>query len=78
MEAPDNSLVELQGKIDRLQREIGKVIVGQSQLLEETLIALLAGGHVLLEGAPGLGKTSLVRALGQRSRSQLFSDPVYP
>src|SRR5690606_25906239 len=65
MEAPDNSLVELQGKIDRLRREIGKVIVGQSQLLEETLIALLAGGHVLLEGAPGLGKTSLVRALAR-------------
>ena len=56
MEAPDNSLVELQGKIDRLQREIGKVIVGQSQLLEETLIALLAGGHVLLEERRGWEK----------------------
>ena len=61
----DETLLELQGKIDRLQREIGKVIVGQAQLIEETLIALLCSGHVLLEGAPGLGKTSLVRTLSQ-------------
>lgn len=62
---PESSLVELQGKIDRLRREIGKVIVGQAQLIDETLTALLCGGHVLLEGAPGLGKTRLVRAIGQ-------------
>jgi len=61
----ETQLVEAQGKLDRLRRELGKVIVGQAQLIEETLIALLCGGHVLLEGAPGLGKTRLVRAIGQ-------------
>src|SRR5438093_482960 len=49
----------------RLRAEIGKVIVGQDFIVEGTLTALLAGGHVLLEGVPGLGKTLLVRTLGQ-------------
>src|SRR5438445_11947923 len=44
-----------------LRGEIGKVIVGHDAIVEGTLIALLAGGHVLLEGVPGLGKTLLVR-----------------
>jgi MoxR-like ATPase len=47
-----------------LRAEIGKVIVGQDAVVEGTLIALFAGGHVLLEGVPGLGKTLLVRTLG--------------
>ena len=49
----------------RVESELGKLIVGQTELVRDTLVALLAGGHVLLEGVPGLGKTSLVRALGQ-------------
>lgn len=48
---------------DRLRTEIGKVVVGQERVVEETLVALFAGGHVLLEGVPGLGKTLLVRTL---------------
>jgi MoxR-like ATPase len=48
-----------------LRAEIGKVIVGQDAVVEGTLIALFAGGHVLLEGVPGLGKTLLVRTLGE-------------
>ncbi len=48
-----------------LQAEIWKVIVGHEQIVEGTLIAVLAGGHVLLEGVPGLGKTLLVRTLGE-------------
>src|SRR3954454_24950748 len=43
--------------------EIGKVIVGHEAIVDGTLMALLAGGHVLLEGVPGLGKTLLVRTL---------------
>ena len=48
-----------------IQEELGRVIVGQRELLELVVTALLAGGHVLLEGVPGLGKTLLVRTLAQ-------------
>jgi MoxR-like ATPase len=48
-----------------LRAEIGKVIVGQEDIVESTVIALFAGGHVLLEGVPGLGKTLLVRTLSE-------------
>jgi MoxR-like ATPase len=48
-----------------LRAEIGKVIVGHEPIVDGTLIALLSGGHVLLEGVPGLGKTLLVRTLSQ-------------
>src|SRR5438105_12309983 len=48
-----------------LRAEIGKVIVGHDWIVEGTLISLFAGGHVLLEGVPGLGKTLLVRTLSE-------------
>ena len=51
--------------VAQVRAEIGKAIVGQSEVVEGVLIALLAGGHVLLEGVPGLGKTMLVRTLAQ-------------
>src|SRR4030088_2897338 len=47
-----------------IERELRKVIVGQHEAVKQVLIALFAGGHVLLEGVPGLGKTLLVRTLG--------------
>lgn len=47
----------------KLRDEVGRVIVGQSEIVEGVLAALIAGGHVLLEGVPGLGKTMLVRTL---------------
>ncbi len=48
---------------DRIQAEVGKVIVGQTYMIERILIGLLTGGHVLLEGVPGLAKTLTVRTL---------------
>ena len=48
-----------------LEAELSRLIVGQKDLLRDTVIALIAGGHMLLEGVPGLGKTVLVRSLGQ-------------
>ncbi len=50
-------------KFDSLRREIGKVIVGHEDIVDNVLICLFCGGHVLLEGVPGLGKTLLVRTL---------------
>lgn len=49
--------------VQTLRGEIGKVIVGMDEVVTDTLIALLCGGHVLLEGVPGLGKTLLVNSL---------------
>src|SRR5437868_5743399 len=48
-----------------LRNEIGKVMVGHQEIVDGTLTAILAGGHVLLEGVPGLGKTLLVRTLSE-------------
>ena len=50
---------------DNLRAEIGKVMVGHQEIVDGTLTAILAGGHVLLEGVPGLGKTLLVRTLSE-------------
>jgi MoxR-like ATPase len=48
-----------------IEREVGAFIVGQQQLVRQTLISLLAGSHALLEGVPGLGKTMLVRTMSE-------------
>jgi len=50
---------------DRIRQQVRRVIVGHQELIDHVLIALLAGGHVLLEGVPGLGKTLLVKTLAQ-------------
>ena len=52
-------------KLNRVRDEIGKVIVGQTNVVDGVLICLLSGGHVLLEGVPGLGKTTLLRTLAR-------------
>src|SRR5919201_2375719 len=56
-------LDQFRADFNRLRQEIAKVIVGNDEIVEGTLTALIAGGHVLLEGVPGLGKTLLVRTL---------------
>lgn len=59
-----NEIVEKESAfVDDLMAEIGKIIVGQSTMIERILIGLLAGGHVLLEGVPGLAKTLTVKTL---------------
>ena len=58
-------VVEFRQMFRAMRDELSRVIVGQQGLLELVIIALLSGGHVLLEGVPGLGKTLLVRTLAQ-------------
>src|SRR5437868_10006548 len=55
----------LRQTVTALEREVGRVIVGQEMVVRGVTIALLAGGHVLLEGLPGLGKTLLVRTIAR-------------
>ena len=60
---PTLSVDEAAATVAAIRAQIGGAFYGQEQVLDELLVALLAGGHVLLEGVPGLGKTLLVRAL---------------
>jgi MoxR-like ATPase len=53
------------GTFNRIRSEIGKFIVGHNDIVEHVLLAVVAGGHVLLEGVPGLGKTALVNTLAK-------------
>lgn len=53
---------QFNGVARRIEEQVSRVIIGQSDIIRHTLIAIITGGHVLLEGLPGLGKTSLVRA----------------
>ena len=60
------NLIAAQGAlIEQLRQEIHKVLVGQEKLVDRMLIALISGGHILLEGVPGLAKTTAVRTLSQ-------------
>lgn len=59
------TVAEFRDTAAEIEAEVGKVIVGQENVVRHVLIAILAGGHTLLEGVPGLGKTMLVRTLGQ-------------
>lgn len=59
------ALAEIPGILQRFQKEIAKVIVGQDEVLEKILIALLCRGHVLLIGVPGMAKTTMVNSFAQ-------------
>ena len=59
------ALQEAIARLSQVRREIAKVIVGQDDVVEGVLVCLLASGHVLLEGVPGLGKTTLLRTLAR-------------
>ena len=73
---------EFQSTFEKIETEIGKVIVGQQEVVKGTLAAILSGGHVLLEGVPGLGKTLLVnsiaKALGLELKRIQFTPDLMP
>ncbi len=63
-------MIESRDTFTRLDRAINSFVVGQSKLVQQLLVALLAGGHVILEGVPGTGKTLLVKVLAQLIRAE--------
>jgi MoxR-like ATPase len=65
MEIESNTITKAAELLQRLKGAIGQAMVGQDAVIEQVLVALVASGHVLIEGVPGLGKTLLVRALAQ-------------
>ena len=61
----EKSAEEIINGLGNLKKEIGKVIVGQEEIIDQLLITFLAGGHALLEGVPGLAKTLMIRSLSE-------------
>ena len=72
----------LGARIARVREQVGRVILGQAEVVDQTLITLLSGGHVLLVGVPGLGKSKLVEtlavALGLASKRVQFTPDLMP
>ncbi|MBN9510465.1 MAG: AAA family ATPase, partial [Alphaproteobacteria bacterium] len=72
----------LGARIAAVRSQIGRVILGQTEVVDETLITLLSGGHVLLVGVPGLGKSKLVETLaavlGMGSKRVQFTPDLMP
>ncbi|NLF24697.1 MAG: AAA domain-containing protein [Deltaproteobacteria bacterium] len=78
----ETAINEFQGVFGALESEIARVIVGNEEIIRETLASIFAGGHVLLEGVPGLGKTLLVksvsRAMGLSFKRIQFTPDLMP
>src|SRR5574342_958609 len=62
---PELTVEQFRSTAAVIEAEVGKVIVGQAEVVRHVLICLVAGGHALLEGVPGLGKTMLIKTLAE-------------
>jgi MoxR-like ATPase len=61
-----NQVAEQSEGVHRLMAELSKTIVGQKEMISRLLVGLLCEGHILLEGVPGLAKTTAIKSLGNR------------
>ena len=68
MSEANQRVQELRARLEPLYAQVGRVIVGQRELIDRLILGLLTGGHILIEGVPGLAKTLAVRTLAQGSR----------
>src|SRR3546814_18560024 len=78
MDTPSHDTSRLHGLFTALREDLSTQIVGQSAPVERLLIALLADGHLLVEGAPGLAKTTAIRALASRVDAEFSRVPFTP
>ncbi len=60
-----NELTQLVDVLERIKTEVGKVVIGQREVIDRVLVTILTGQHALIEGVPGVGKTLLVRTLAK-------------
>ena len=67
----------LQNSRQQIDAEISKAVIGQKEIIDQLLIALFAGGHCLITGAPGLAKTLLVNSLAQGLQAEITANPIY-
>ena len=75
----DESLAqELVSSYEMIRSQVQRVIVGQDEVLEQLIIAMLAKGHCLLEGVPGLAKTLMIRSLSQAIDLRFSQDSIHP
>jgi len=65
MEVNEKDILDFKQKVNDIKKEINKAIIGQKDIIEQVIIAILCEGNVLLEGVPGLGKTQLVKTIGK-------------
>lgn len=65
MKIEEEHIIEFSRKFNEIEKEISKNIIGQKHIIRNVLIVIIAGGNVLLEGLPGLGKTQIVKTIGQ-------------
>lgn len=65
MSTADRAIAEFQETFRNIQKEVAKAVIGHEEMIENILIAFFAGGHVLIEGVPGTGKTLIVRSLAE-------------
>ena len=65
-------------RFDRLIGNVARVIQGKDDVIKQAVICLLAEGHLLIEDVPGMGKTSLARAIAATGRAHLEPHPVHP
>ncbi len=70
-------LTELRDGVARMKEEVGKVIVGQEKVLELLIVALLADGHVLIEGVPGVAKTLTAKLLARTFSVDFLTYPIH-
>lgn len=74
----EESIKQFGVQCSRIFEETSKDMIGQSEVVENTIVALIAGGNVLLEGVPGVGKTRLVRTLSRVFQPSVLPDSVHP